>query len=197
MAGTLVRLLGLVAVTVLADGLLWPVMLGRRMEGTQPARRGPGQQTRRLPGSGTSAAGAVAATELRLWLRDPVRLSCLVIALIVGAGTGVPPRVTAGTTLLLPFAGTIIVVIAAACACNLYGNDGSSVWLTVMAPGSARADIRGRLADRGGRVRGRLHRDPDRTQQPASGLALGARSADRDCPGIAGHHGRAATATTP
>ena len=67
-----------------------------------------------------------------------LRLSCLVIAVIVGAGTGVLPRVTSGTGLLLPFAGTITVVIAAACACNLYGNDGSSVWLTVMTPGSAR-----------------------------------------------------------
>jgi ABC-2 type transport system permease protein len=86
----------------------------------------------------------VAAKELRLWLREPVRLSCLVISVVVGAGTGVLPRLTAGTGLLLPFAGTITVVIAAACACNLYGNDGSSVWLTVMSPGSARADVRGR-----------------------------------------------------
>jgi ABC-2 type transport system permease protein len=99
---------------------------------------------RRLAGLGTSATGAVAAKELRLWLREPVRLSCLVIALIVGAGTGVLPRVTAGTGLLLPFAGVITVIIAAACACNLYGNDGSSVWLTVMTPGSARPDVRGR-----------------------------------------------------
>ena len=81
--------------------------------------------------------------ELHLWLRDPVRLSCLVIALIVGAGTGVLPRLTAGTGLLLPFAGTITVVIAAACACNQYD---SSMWLTVMTPRSARADIRGRQA---------------------------------------------------
>jgi ABC-2 type transport system permease protein len=44
----------------------------------------------------------------------------------------------------MPFAGAITVVIAAACACNLYGNDGSSVWLTVMTPGSARPDVRGR-----------------------------------------------------
>ena len=71
---------------------------------------------------------------------------CLVIAVIVGAGAGVLPRVTSGTGLLLPFAGTITVVIAAACACNLYGNDGSSVWLTVMTPGSARADVHGRQA---------------------------------------------------
>ena len=142
--GALVPLLGLVLVTVLAGGVLWPAVLGQRMEGTQPARRGPSRRTRRLAGLGTSATGVVAAKELRLWLRDPVRLSCLVIALIVGAGTAVLPRVTAGTGLLLPFAGTITVAIAAACGCNLYGNDGSSVWLTVMAPGSARADVRGR-----------------------------------------------------
>ncbi len=144
LAGALVPLLGLVLVTVLAGELLWPAVLGRRMEGARPARHGRARRTRRLAGLGTSATGAVAAKELRLWLRDPVRLSCLVIALLVGAGTGVLPRVTAGTGLLLPFAGTIAVVIAAACACNLYGNDGSSVWLTVMTPGSARADIRGR-----------------------------------------------------
>jgi hypothetical protein len=31
-----------------------------------------------------------------------------------------------------------------ACGCNLYGNDGSSLWLTVLTPGPARADVRGR-----------------------------------------------------
>lgn len=145
-AGALVPLLGLVLLTALAGGLLWPAVLGRRMDGAQPARRGPARRTRRLAGLGTSATGAVAAKELRLWLREPIRLSCLVIAIIVGAGTGVLPRVTAGTGLLLPFAGAITVVIAAACACNLYGNDGSSIWLTVLTPGSARADVRGRQA---------------------------------------------------
>ena len=145
-AGALLPLLGLVLVTGLAGGLLWPAVLGRRMAGTQPARRGPGGRAHGLGGLGTSATGVVAAKELRLWLREPVRLSCLVIAVVVGAGTGVLPRLTAGTGLLLPFAGTITVVIAAACACNLYGNDGSSVWLTVITPGSARADVRGRQA---------------------------------------------------
>ena len=143
LTGAAARLLGLVLVAVLAGGLLWPAVLGRRMEGVRPARRGPARRTRRLAGLGHSATGAVAAKELHLWLRDPVRLSCLVIALIVGAGTGVLPRLTSGTGLLLPFAGTITVVIAAACACNQYD---SSMWLTVMTPRSARADIRGRQA---------------------------------------------------
>lgn len=44
----------------------------------------------------------------------------------------------------MPFAGPLTVVIAGACACDLYGNDGTSLWLTITAPGSARADVRGR-----------------------------------------------------
>jgi ABC-2 type transport system permease protein len=37
-------------------------------------------------------------------------------------------------------------VIAGACACNLYGSDGTSLWLTVMTPDSSRADVHGRQA---------------------------------------------------
>ena len=68
LAGALVPLLGLVLVTVLAGELLWPAVLGRRMEGAGPARHGRARRTRRLAGLGTSATGAVAAKELRLWL---------------------------------------------------------------------------------------------------------------------------------
>ncbi len=66
------------------------------------------------------------------------------IALVVGTAVCVLPRVTAGSSLLMPFGGAMTVVIAGACACNLYGNDGSSLFLTVLTPGSARADVRGR-----------------------------------------------------
>ncbi|HEU5416048.1 MAG TPA: hypothetical protein VFV41_00050 [Streptosporangiaceae bacterium] len=119
-------------------------MLRRRMQGRQPQRHGPA--TRR-PGRrllGPAPVGAVAAKELRLYLRDPIRLTCLVIALVVGTAVCVLPRVTAGASLLMPFGGAMTVVIAGACACNLYGNDGSSLFLTVLTPGSARADVRGR-----------------------------------------------------
>lgn len=114
------------------------------MQGRQPQRHGPA--TRR-PGRrllGPAPVGAVAAKELRLYLRDPIRLTCLVIALVVGTAVCVLPRVTAGSSLLMPFGGAMTVVIAGACACNLYGNDGSSLFLTVLTPGSARADVRGR-----------------------------------------------------
>ena len=81
-----------------------------------------------------------------MWVRDPIRLTCLLIAVIVGAAACAIPRLTSGTYLLLPYAGILTAVIAGACACNLYGSDGTSLWLTVMTPDSSRADVRGRQA---------------------------------------------------
>lgn len=121
----------------------WPGILARRMSVSAATSRGgrPGAIQRLLP---ATPAGAVAAKEIRLWLRDPVRVTCLLIAVIVGVGTGLVPRLAGGTTHLLPFSGVLTVIIAGACATNLYGNDGSSLWLTVMTPRAAAADVRGR-----------------------------------------------------
>jgi ABC-2 type transport system permease protein len=136
-------LAGLAALSGLI-ALAWPVVLTRRMTGAgKPARAARVHTGRRdlLP---RTAIGAVAAKEIRLWARDPVRLTTLLIAVVVGAAVCVIPRLTAGTTQLFPFAGAGTVVIAGACACNLYGNDGTSLWLTIAAPGSGRPDVRGR-----------------------------------------------------
>jgi len=90
--------------------------------------------------------GAVTAKELRLWARDPIRLTSLLIALVVGVGVCAVPRITAGTGVLLPFVGAITTIVAGACACNLYGSDGTSLWLTIATPHSAAADVHGRQA---------------------------------------------------
>jgi ABC-2 type transport system permease protein len=66
-----------------------------------------------------TAAGAFAAKEVRMWARDPIRLTCLLIAVIVGAAACAIPRVSAGTNLLMPFAGIGTALIAGACAGNL------------------------------------------------------------------------------
>jgi ABC-2 type transport system permease protein len=138
-------LAGLAVVTVGAAAW-WPAVLGRRMDAAaRPAHAGgarPGRWSARL----RTPAGAVTAKEIRMWVRDPIRLTCLLIALIVGAAVCALPRLTSGTFLLLPYAGILTAVIAGACACNLYGSDGTSLWLTVMTPDSSRADVRGRQA---------------------------------------------------
>ncbi|WP_145225465.1 hypothetical protein [Rudaeicoccus suwonensis] len=120
---------------------IWPVVLTRRLEGTGAAlTRRRRSRPRLLP---ATPVGAVVGKEVRMWVRDPLRLTFLVIAAIVGAGTCVVPDLTHGTPFLLPFGGILSVVIAGAGGCNLYGSDGLALRLTVLA-GAERADVRGR-----------------------------------------------------
>jgi ABC-2 type transport system permease protein len=135
---------GLAAVTVAALAVL-PAVLTRRIAGAAAPRRSGGSRRRRVVRPlFTSPTGAVVAKELRLWVRDPLRLTCLLLALVVSGGTALLPATTSGTTVLLPFGGLLWTVITAACACNLYGHDGASVWSTLLVAGSAGPDVRGR-----------------------------------------------------
>jgi ABC-2 type transport system permease protein len=141
-AGTLA---GLAALTV-AAALWWPAVLSRRMDAAaRPAHAG-GARTGGWSALLRTPTGAVTAKEIRMWVRDPIRLTCLLIAVIVGAAVCAIPRLTSGSFLLLPYGGILTAVIAGACACNLYGSDGTSLWLTVITPDSSRADVRGRQA---------------------------------------------------
>jgi len=138
-------LTGLVVLTA-AAAEWWPAVLSRRMDAAaRPARAG-GARPGRWSALPRTPTGAVTAKEVRMWVRDPIRLTCLLIAVIVGAAVCAIPRLTGGTYLLLPYAGILTAIVAGACACNLYGSDGTSLWLTVMSPGSSRADVRGRQA---------------------------------------------------
>ncbi|MGH3194955.1 MAG: hypothetical protein ACRDNT_03275 [Streptosporangiaceae bacterium] len=88
----------------MAAAAWWPFVLTRRMDAAaRPARAGASRQGGR-PALPRTPAGAVTAKEIRMWVRDPVRLTCLLIAVIVGAAACAIPRVTAGTNLLLPYA---------------------------------------------------------------------------------------------
>jgi ABC-2 type transport system permease protein len=134
------------AVLTLAAAQWWPAVLSRRMDAAaRPAHAG-GARAGRWSALPRTPVGAVTAKEIRMWGRDPIRLTCLLIAVIVGAAVCAIPRLTSGSYLLLPYAGILTTVIAGACACNLYGSDGTSLWLTVMTPDSSRADVRGRQA---------------------------------------------------
>ena len=84
-------LVGLAALTV-AAAIWWPAVLTRRMDAAaHPARSGSARPGRwsALP---RTPAGAVTAKEIRLWVRDPIRLTCLLIAVIVGAAACAIPR---------------------------------------------------------------------------------------------------------
>jgi ABC-2 type transport system permease protein len=133
----------LIAVLVLA----WPPLLARRL--TMSARGGGRSHARRAhnardPILPSTPFGAVLGKELRLYSRSVLRSVMLMIAFLVGVMVAVIPALT-GKDTVLPWGGLLFTVIAAACFTNFYGDDGTALWLTLVVPGAARADVRGRI----------------------------------------------------
>lgn len=140
----------LLALAVL-DGLLvlaWSRLLVRRLTVRRSAagpRQVPvaGARDRRGP-LPDSPLGAVIGKELRMWWRDVRRRALLLTSILVGAI--IPLFTSTGD----PGSGSFVYValwialFAAVQVGNLYGLDGSAVWQTVMTPGAARVDVRGR-----------------------------------------------------
>ncbi|MEV4507467.1 hypothetical protein AB0K00_00715 [Dactylosporangium sp. NPDC049525] len=125
-------LAALAALVILLLGV-WAALLTKRT--TRVSGRG------RRPITATTARGAVVAKELRTWSRDLVRNHQLAFALAYGICFAASPLLI-GWNGMLPYAGPIFVAMAAAMAANLYGTDGTALWLTLMTPGAS--DVRGR-----------------------------------------------------
>lgn len=147
-ATALLPLAGLVAL-IAALVLLWPPLLARRLtlSGRNSSRRTSRQKAyvaggarRLLP---STPLGAVIGKELRTYSRSVLRSVQLMIALLVGVLTSAIVALS-GSTSGLPFGGLLFTVIAAACFTNLYGDDGSALWLTLTTPHAERADVTGR-----------------------------------------------------
>lgn len=127
--------LGALAVLVLGLLGLWAALLGRRIGRTRVSGSG------RRPITATTAGGAVVGKELRTWSRDLVRNHQLAFAFAYGVWFAASPLIL-GWAGMLPYAGPIFVVMAAAMAANIYGTDGTALWLTMMTPDAS--DVRGR-----------------------------------------------------
>jgi hypothetical protein len=139
---TAAPLLGLIAVLLLL-GLTWERSLGPA-RWPRPAVRGSpaGRAAPRhwMPAGATAAA---LVKELRTWRRDPQRLNSLVVPPAFAVMTCLVPAAL-GTRAFLPFLGALTALMAAVTSANLYGQDGTALWLTLLIPGSERADVRGR-----------------------------------------------------
>ncbi|GII58382.1 transporter [Planotetraspora thailandica] len=124
--------MGVLIVVLLA---VWAVLLTRRASAARPSVRG------RRPMRAASAQGAVVAKELRTWTRDLVRTHQLTFALAYAVFFTASPLFM-GVDIMLPYTGAIFILMAAAMSSNLYGTDGTVLWLTLMTPRGA--DVRGR-----------------------------------------------------
>ncbi|MEJ8640480.1 hypothetical protein WKI68_01630 [Streptomyces sp. MS1.HAVA.3] len=87
--------------------------------------------------------GAVYLKELRTWWRDPVRTQGIVMGPAFSIITVLFPLIF-GFTAGFPFVGAAGASMAAATCANLYGQDGTALWLTLTVPGKEKADVRAR-----------------------------------------------------
>ncbi|MDG9674618.1 hypothetical protein [Micromonospora sp. DH14] len=90
-----------------------------------------------------AATRAVVGRELRAWTRHPLRLQYLAFAVVYGALLAGLPLLS-DVDLLLPWAGPLAVLGAAAMSAGLVGLDGTALWLPLTTPGGERAEVRGR-----------------------------------------------------
>jgi hypothetical protein len=97
----------------------------------------------RRAGPLSGAVGAVAVKELRTWWRDPLRVQTIAVSLPWALGTCLLP-LTFGSKVLLPWAGPAMALTAVTSSVNLYGQDGTALWLTLVIPGAERNDVHGR-----------------------------------------------------
>ena len=147
-ATALVGLVVVIAILLVVWG--WLLVLPRTAWVTVRGSRGPAETSqlvlRRVGLS--SGTAAVVVKELHSWWRDPTRTMAYVLALAWALMTCLLPLtlspLTSLATILLPWAGPAILLIAPSVTSNLYGQDGTALWLTVLTPGAARHDVRGR-----------------------------------------------------
>ena len=129
------------------------LMLVRRVITTGVPFRPRGTTAASPPGDGRSQRGwrewmpaatrAVVGRELRAWTRHPLRLQYLAFAVVYGALLAGLPLLS-DVDLLLPWAGPLAVLGAAAMSAGLVGLDGTALWLPLTSPGGERAEVRGR-----------------------------------------------------
>ncbi|GIF64425.1 hypothetical protein Ais01nite_24600 [Asanoa ishikariensis] len=132
-AAVVAGLVGCIALALAAWALLLhrpvnpTVIRGTRWRGWRPA----------------TAVAAVRGKELRTWSRDLIRIHFLVFSLVYVLTYVLLPLLI-NVTDFLPMAGVFFVTFAVGSCGHLHSSDGTALWQTLLAPGSERADIRGR-----------------------------------------------------
>lgn len=120
---------------------LWGASLGEARGARAVVR---GSDARRTPRTVPfdRPVGVIVLKELRTWWRDPARSAALSAPFAWGVLTAVLP-LTFGAVELLPWAGTLIAIMAASWMANLYSFDGTGLWLTLQTS-TERVDVRAR-----------------------------------------------------
>ncbi|PJJ72462.1 ABC-2 type transport system permease protein [Diaminobutyricimonas aerilata] len=112
-------------------------------------RRSRPRSTRSVAGGGLLPAtqpGAVVFKEVRQWTRDPWRSLEVRSAVWTGVAIGGFALASGTYSAFGAFAGAIVAFMLGLSACNVYGQDGTAVWQTLVGQDatSVRSDVRGR-----------------------------------------------------
>jgi ABC-2 type transport system permease protein len=147
--GVALLLVGALLALVLVLGALAAVVLRPSLGSRRTQRRRRPLGSRVLTGRPLlpdSPLGAVVGKELRQWWRDPWRGLEVRTAVYTGLLTGALALASVEYQALAPLAGLVIAFMVGLGACNLYGQDGSAVWLTVVGETrtTAREEVLGR-----------------------------------------------------
>ncbi|MGW9554661.1 hypothetical protein ACWGSK_09135 [Nocardiopsis sp. NPDC055551] len=135
----------LTVVTVLVTGRLLAPSVSTRGVRRRSRPLGSGVLERRRSLLPDTPMGAVVGKELRSWWRDPWRGLELRAALYAGLFIGLLGLLTDIPQVML-FSGVFAVLIMGMGGANMYGHDGTALWLTVVGQDhdTLRADVRGR-----------------------------------------------------
>lgn len=134
-------LIALAAVVVVLF-LLWSALLGPRRI-VRPVVRGSAHKASSRGPLTRGDVGPIYVKELRTWWRDPLRTQNIVMGPAYSIITALFPLIF-GFTAGFPFVGAAGALMAAATCANLYGQDGTALWLTLTVPGKEKADVRAR-----------------------------------------------------
>lgn len=86
--------------------------------------------------------GAI-SKEVRTWWRDPSHMVKIFLPIGWALLWCLSP-LTFGSTLALPFTAPALALMAMTSSANLYGEEGTALWVTLLTPGAARHDVRGK-----------------------------------------------------
>lgn len=135
--------LAALAVLVVVLFLVWTRLLGPRRLARAVVRGSSAEQAAPRGWAARSDLGVLYLKEMRTWWRDPLRTQNIALPAAFSVITALFPLMLDFTG-FFPFVGVATALMGAATCANLYGQDGTALWMTLMLPGKERADVRAR-----------------------------------------------------
>lgn len=135
--------LAALAVLVVVLFLVWTRLLGPQRLARAVVRGSSAERAAPRGWTARSDLGALYLKEMRTWWRDPLRTQNIAMPAAFAVITALFPLMLDFTG-FFPFVGAATALMGAATCANLYGQDGTALWMTLMLPGKEKADVRAR-----------------------------------------------------